>query len=785
MAETRPQTEAEASNIIVKKIQENAALLRKATAANNKADIKKYWDRAGELETQLRSTGLLGNIGSALSTGVTGLLTAVPDVITAGLKAVGAASPTTKDLGQRVSEFTGAATAPSSQEMAYPYRMAQGAGSAVLGGGLKGLLLGTGLGAADVGVSQATGGAVPEGVVSGTYGLAALSKGAIKGIRGMSQDRKMKAFINDLPDDEANKFKDFMLRGQGSSDPLVNASIQKLRTNPKYAELLSSLEEGATKAATVGMTPAGKALTTEQDTTAGIVTRLESVFTGLKQKRAEAGNSAFEVAKKYGGDREIIDPANTLQRVRSLKAEYAKKATPNAEKAVEFLTGIENNLTQGIVPKSIGVLGEPVVPVALPKMTVEKTQALLSEFGKKATTGDSLVKDLALSDEQRISATIFGGLKDDLKEARLAAKTPEDKAATGVLLQARQQIEKASNDYLDKTAQGLPKFLQNKSLRDVDYDTLYNEYKNLSPANRATMRQYVEGTDKEALNFIDKNVYKDFIDSARGKNLSGLEGTNLEKLSSNWFSLSKNEKDALTTALGTNADEFNQRMKDAQLFNRKMQVNLKAPEPLIESNAQRATAASVGAVAGYGAAKGAELTMDALNLIKKTGLNDDQLAKALLTPEGASFLKGAAMSKSANKTLEELTKLTSTQPSPESLSALTRLVPSTPTTTAPAQPTEAPSGFVMPPNLMEGLDEEQPQTQEPSSSGFVLPSNLMEGFRSAGEEKAAQAVASMDTGAPQAMQNDAVAGIRQALQSGQLQGAQAAEAQALLTKLGL
>lgn len=783
MADTkRPETDVEAQNRLVKQLQENAAKLRKATAENNKADIKKYWDEATRIEKELRSVGTLGTVGSAIMSGVSGLLTGIPDIVTAGLNAVGATKQPIKSLGQRVSEFSGFSQEPMSNEAAPLYRVLQGASSGIVGGG-KGAVIGGLLGGADVAASSATNGAIPEGAMSAAYATGAISKSIYQGLKNLAKDRKMQQFINDLPTRESNAFGQFMLKGQGSDDPLVNAAIQKLRTNPKYAELLAKLEEGATKEATMNMAPTGRALASEQEATAGIVTRIQAEFKGLKDKVKDAGTSAFEVAKQYGGDRGVVDPTLTLERIRSLKAEYAKKSTPNAQKAVEALTSIEDNLTQGIVPKSTGVLGEPVVPEKIPKMTVEKVQALLSEFGKKAATGDSLIKDLAISDEQRISAAIFGGLKDDLKAARLAAVTPEDKAATGVLLQARQQVEKAATAYQEKVAQGLPNYLQNKSLSEVEYADLYNQYKKLSPTNRAVMREYVGKTDQEALNFIDKNVYQDFIDSARGTNMSGLQGTNLEKLANNWFSLPKNEKDALTTALGTNAAEFEQRMKDAQIFNRKMQVNIKAESPTVSNDLQRSTSALAGAVGGYPVAKGTELSIDALNVLKKTGLNDEQLARALLTPEGAQFLRSAALTKSGKKTLDELTKFTSSQPSPEAISAISRLVPNKQPQQATEAPTEAPSGFVMPPNLLESLDNNVAPS-EGTSSGFVIPPNLMEGLRSQGEEKAAQAISSMDVNGPATMNADAVNGIKAALQSGELQGQQAAEAQALLAKLG-
>lgn len=765
----RPKTADEANNILIAELQANAALLRKATASGDRAAMKKYWDKATDIETKLRSTGLVGSIGSGLMSGVSGLLTGIPDLAIAGLNAMGVGQqnkpqklsdlvtgtppPTPiKSLGERLSAASGFVNEPTSQENAYAFRIAQGmGGSALPGAGAKTLLTGGALGAGDVALAQATG--APEGIVSGIYGSGAILKSLVRGGSNLLKDRKTQAFINDLPPDEANKFKEFMLKGQGSSDPTVNAAIQKLRNNPKYAELLSSLETGATTTATKGMAPIGRALTSEQDVTAGIVTRVQAEINGLKEKSMAAGSRSFEAAKGYGGDRNFIDPANTLEQVRKLKQDYAEKATPSADAATLFLRSLE-------------------VKLSSPKLSVEQTQSLLHEFGKKASQGDSLLKEVSLTDEIRISSAIFGGLKDDLKAARIASVTPEDKAATGLLLDARKQVADAVEKYQNSIAQGIPAYIKDKSLAQISYEDLYKQYKDLNPANRAAMRSYVSGTDKEALNFIDQNVYKDFVGSAQGKLSGGNYGTDLEKLSENWFSLAKNEKDALTTALGTNIFEFDQRMKDARIFNRKMQVTSKPAENLVDTGTQRSISASMGALAGYPVAKGTELSIDALNAIKKTGLNDDQLAKALFTAEGKDFLKNAALSPSSSKVLEELNKFTSSQPSPEGLSALSRIVP----TTVTAPTTEAaPSAedIYIPPDLM-----------GPSGDVFI-PEDLMSSFRNPAEQQIAQNVSNIDTSGPANQQADAINGIKAALASGALQGPDAAKAQALLQQLAL
>ena len=86
-------------------------------------------------------------------------------------------------MGDLATKYLGVQNEPASDESAYAFRIAQGGGSAAntWDKELRGLLLGTGLGAGDVAVSQATG--LPEGVVSGVYAVSNLTRAGFKGIK--------------------------------------------------------------------------------------------------------------------------------------------------------------------------------------------------------------------------------------------------------------------------------------------------------------------------------------------------------------------------------------------------------------------------------------------------------------------------------------------------------------------------------------------------------------------------------------------------------------------------
>lgn len=515
-----------------------------------------------------------------------------------------------------------------------------------------------------------------------------LVKGGVSGMQARSQQKKIEEYRKLLPTKDANTFSEFMLKGQGSSDPIIAADIARLTSSPKYLELVSALNEGASAKAVSGMAPKAAPLTAEQSKV-GIIQSIQNKLEGIRDSKA---NTLFEKAKGYGAGQGLVDPTITIGKIDDLIGRYSAQATPNAERAVEVLTGIRDRLSPSFTTQGGGgatvqttrqvtgmdAAGMPIVteapttlniPGAQPytvqrgpqKLTVEQVQGLLSEFGKKASAGDNLIKDLSISDERIISSAIFGGMKDDLSTATKNA-TGNDKAALNLLSTARDKVSKASTAYNDAIAQGMPAFLQNKTLSQISPEELFSTYNSLTPTQRATMRSWVSNTDQAALSVLDKQVFDNFVSTAKLPNATGIETVDLATLAKNWRGLDTIGKDALVTALGTNATEFGKRMSDAELMTRKMKVAAPTAEPMISPGTTRETSAVLGATGGYGSAKIGQLSMDILNSFTKNGLTEDQLMKALMTPEGASFLKNASVSPRSAKVLQDLTQMENTNP---------------------------------------------------------------------------------------------------------------------------
>jgi hypothetical protein len=678
--------------------------------------------RAEGNETKANALELLAG---GISTGV-GVATGIPDIGIFGYNLLkDKASPEIKDLRTRVLEAGGV---PTSGGLAYN---------------------------------------APE-LAAGVYGLASLAKSGWKFLKDKKNTKKIAEFLGELPADTQNVFKKYMMTGQGSDDPVIAATLQKLKTNPNYSELFTTLEKGATDAALKNMDVVSN--TSKTKSAERIITVVNDKIEKTTKDALEAGSKLYDKANKTGNGRRIVSTEKTLAEVRKLIAEYSKKVSPSSENAVKFLRDVESRLVPSfttearaatsvtetlpsstILPGNFPITRTGVIPGAPattisqgPKnLTTEEVQSLLTEFGKKASGGDTLLKDVSLSDEKRISSAIFGNLKDDLRESAKLATSAEDRGALNMLQAARTQTKDAYQNLSNLTAQGIPKFLQGKSMNEISFDDLQKAYVDLNPRQRAIFRKHVETSDPEALKTLDKSLYEGFVSKHKTELPDGTMGTDLGSLARAWAkedNLSLNDRNMIAYSMGQNFTEFDKRMKDALVFTRKMSVGgVPAEEASTLSKVTGSIPAIVGSTtAGYSGAKATQLSIDVVKaMMSKSKLTDDMLMKALMTPEGSSFLKSASMSPRSQKTLDSLTKLNSSRPSNVGLGAMaTSISGALPTTEQPV------NEYVPPEDLFNA-----PPQQE-----YVPPADLFnEQTPVTGPTNKAEAAMAADIGTPDQM----------------------------------
>lgn len=689
------------------------AAYEKGRSTASSAELQKLLRDYNAAKRDVTERTPMGALGAGFLRTATETATAIPDLLAMGGNwaargLFGKEAPQAPVLGEKLMAATGQSAGPKTEDLSTMYNI--------------------------------------PGYVATAYGATQLALGLKNLMKSSKEASKIKEFQATLPAEENNVFSKYILKGQGSSDPTVNAVIDKLKRNPQFAEIFQTLEKQAGKEAVsaIRVRPSSQ---TEEEAASGIFRAVKNKVDNLISARAEAGNKNFEEAFKLGGNRELLSTDTLLSKVQALKASYAKQDTDSAKSATKWLQQIEDGLVPSFTTKGspsttvtgtrqvtgMDAAGMPIttaapttytIPGAQPysvtqaprKLTVEEVQAKLKEWGRNAATEGTAVRDLAIGDEQRISKVLFGALKDDIAKSKTLATSVDDKRALGALESAREQTRVASEQFNNFVGKGVPKALQNKTIGEVELPELQKIYEGLSPTQRTLFRGWVKENRAESLQALDKAVFDDFLKSGYGPLSSGDQGYDLGKLAQNWQKLREtdpNKAAALTDSLGTTFSEFSKRMRDGLVFAKKMELGAgSSPEASTLSKVAKALPAVVGSTpAGYQGAKITQLSADVLeSMLKDKGLSDEMLMKALLTKEGGDFLKNAAMSPNSAKTLESLTALQNTSiAGPVSFLA--------PTITSTQQkPSESTAGGADEVFIPEGIFQQTGMQQQPIAS---------------------------------------------------------------------
>jgi hypothetical protein len=721
MADNRPNTRQEAYDALVKQLNSakerlNAAI-RSGEVPNDSRSIinSKYAKEVDRIQTQLRSTGFVGELGSGVASAAVGLLTGIPDLAISGYNLY--QEKRSPSLSELVGGKKGLFGEESGKLPTLRERTLEFAGMTPEATSKEGSFLQS---APDLAV--------------GLVGLAQLTQFGWKAFKNKKLTAKADELLGELNPSERNMFQNYMVRGQGSSSPEVASMIEKVRTNPKYSELFSAMEQEAAKEALKGIRPRASIQTPEEAAT-GIAKTIQDKLEAVKNSRKTAGNDAFEKAFKQAGDAPFIETTATRATIQKLREQY-----PDNDGVLAYLNKLEGKLVPSFeVPKfggttvqttrsetildAAGMPRQVNVPMSFDipggggiritkspeKLTVQRFQGFLHEFGKKAEGGDSVVTGLALDDMKRVNSALFSGLTNDLLNTTKVAADVNQKKAAGYLVQARDQYKKASDAYDDLIAQGVPKFLQNKSLNEVTLEDLTKAYQQTNPGQRQQFREWVGENRAESLKAIDKKVFDDFLKDTYKKQPDGTFTYDLGAISDKWNTVKATDANLagqITDALGTNAVEFSKRMKDASVFTRKIKIGTApAGEEIVTGGLARDIEALAGTFGGYQVGKATRLTTDAVNAIfKDRGLTEQQLMTVLLSNEGKKFLQNAAISPQSKNTLQSLANLDNVSPVMPFSAATVAL----PTTQAPMQQVspvdtqniELPPNFELPPELM-------------------------------------------------------------------------------------
>lgn len=622
-------TNEEAQKDLAKKLHAAGSELKKIYDSKDpkeQARAEELKSQIGAIQNQLMMSqggvsGMFGSLGGGLAKGLVSSVTAIPDIY--GAVSNYLSGEDKKLLGERLTPGL-----ETTRENASLFGVGKGLGSS-LGLGGKMTLLNTGAVTLD---EMAAGG---NPVAQSLLAIGTLGVGGFQGIRNLLKGHQVKKLMAELPAEDANTLQKFMLQGQSASDPLVAGKVAALRSNPKYAELFNVLQQKATEAATAGARATTAAGYPKEQAGSAIFQAVEGQVAKLRENITELPKSKFDAAIKMGGNNDILMTKNTVENIDNLLVEYSKKGTDDAKAAVGFLSRMRNDIA-----------GQRISP--------EKMQALLQEFGTQAKQGEQLITDVSLGSQKRIATAIFAGLKDDLKLTAQDSTVPRIRELSRFLEGARQDVANAYQKYDAFVAQGLPAKLKNMDIHAVDTETLMDTIKGLSNAQRDRLAGVLQNTAPEDLKRIRQVMYDDFVQSARTVLPDGSTGVDLKLLANKFNTLSEKDREAMAFAVGTNANDFSGRMKDAENFFKYMQKFGGADNKQFLSGADIAELSTAGYVAGgYGTGKGLGLAGRLMNTLK-SGLTDEQTLNILMSPNTKGILREAITSPNSIKTLDRI-----------------------------------------------------------------------------------------------------------------------------------
>ena len=627
------KTNKEAEDIytrLLKETREEIESLKDSKTDEDKERVAALKDTVKYITSAKSNLGYLKAAGGGLFAGATEILSFPIDIAfqIAGYEAPSAVAR--RDVEQD-GLFFGATTLPSratTEEVAPVFGGARGVAQlplrTPLGTGLQSLAYGGAGALDDTGMATTT--LAGAQMLQGIYQLGKL---------GLSK-KQQSDILKNLPENEKSRLGDLLLQGQTGSDPKIAELIKRLKASPETAEIVNALEEGAKQRTLAGTAPRA----TEGPIAGPVYQAIQQ-----KLKTLNYNISGRPIQRKYDRARKLAGPdatfaiPGTIRKIDDLIADYAAAGGDSAEAAIRALEATKTRLTAD---------GFPVT-------TIDKIQGNLNSFGARAAGEENLIKNVTLTDQRRIATAIFGGLKQDLATlTKPVAADPNIRKAALTLDQARSSVQKgyaAKNAFV---AQGLPDKLKNIDPDSLDDDTLVNIFKGLSTNQRDKVLPILEGQAPDAVNRLRSRYYNDFLGSATRQLDDGTYGVDFKQLVDKYNTLDKADKELLAFSLGSNADEFGSRMKDAtDFFRYNMKITGNIPGQAIPGQTERATQAAIGSVAGYQVAKGADVAMQLFNRVS-SGLSDTDVLKILVTPQGKDFLKNAKLSPASQKTLQGL-----------------------------------------------------------------------------------------------------------------------------------
>lgn len=622
-------------------------LARKLHAAG--AELKKIYDskdpkeqaRAEELKTEIGKiqnqlmmsgdgfSGGVGAFGGGIAKGVTSLATALPDLAIMGKNLF------TKDQTKTASDWLTPGLESVSQENAGLFGAGKGIGSS--------LGFGKTMSALNVGANwfdEYMAGGSP--IAQSALAVGSLAEAGRRGAYAWLQSRNAKKLMETMPAEEVNLLKDYVLKGQTSTDPLIAGQIAKLRSDPKYAEIFNVLQTKAGEKILAGTRQEVNPNYPTSSAGKDIFNSVNFEVTNYKDKIKTVAENLYKKAATLSGDTPMVNTGKTQEAIAEQIKTLGRSELPDSKAAVAFLEKLQTELT------------------ANPKMTIPDFQTWLTDFGRKARGNEALVSDVSVGTQKVISSAIFGGLKDDLQLMGTSTDKTE-KAVSNLLQTASAKTKDAVDKYETFIADGLPNAFRNKVISQMNTEDVLNTISSIKdPTVKAKTLALIKNTEPDAFRMVQQRTFDDFIKGSKTAVGETTGPVDLKSVADRWNKMDVAERDNLALAMGTTSKEFGERMGEVDSFFRYGQrfAGEKAASQINPTAASQAAFAAGGG--SYVLGKLGGMFANTYNAVKG-GLNDDQVMNLLLSPETKGILKEVVTNPNSVKTIETIDKAMTTR----------------------------------------------------------------------------------------------------------------------------
>lgn len=371
-----------------------------------------------------------------------------------------------------------------------------------------------------------------------------------------------------------------------------------------------------------------------------------------------ANNTAnFNAVKKAAGNERLLDTSNVNNTIDNLIAQYSSDKYPAEYRGVvDNLRDLKGQFTvKGSPTTLVDAQGNPVgvnVPQGPAKLTTDELQKNLESWSKAASTGEytipggtgNIFKGVAPGTIKGIARAVLNGFRSDLDSAVSANVT------------GAKELEKARTAY----RQGLAKLDEYAEVPFVRYFMKDNPsaltaeegltaLTKATPTERVVMVRLLEENRPDLISSIRSRTMEDLM------NRSTVDGTfNSQNLLGNLKEAVRQKREP--GAIGLNDFLFptpKEQAKATALIRDLEKINKQPTGPVesMRSQIQGITTEGTAAATNWTIAKAVSTVQDTLNLVSGSANSSQKLAWMMTNPQGQTMLRYLADQKVSNKPL--------------------------------------------------------------------------------------------------------------------------------------